>query len=440
MPGFRRKRKIKYTAHDFERRKDEGHPASDEERSPFERDRSRVIHSAAFRRLQGKTQVFTTGAGDFYRTRLTHSLEVAQIAKGLALRLGADPELVETVALIHDIGHPPFGHAGEDELKKLMKKFGGFEANAQNVRILTKLESKSLGYEGLNLTRAVLDGQLKYKVPYTKNTRKFVYDESMDVVIWASDAALGEFQGLPTDTKSFECEIMDWADDIAYAIHDLEDSVHANYIGPSTFWANGDRRTSDAINEVQEDYENDGSNVNVRAIAEPLFNIIHQLNPDFQTFAGAASYHEQKARRKQLTSGLIGRYIKAATRFDRGVVSDSPVSYRYLHSVQIPTKYRVEVDLIKKLIWKFVIESPQVRTLEEKGRHILRSLFGIYMQRDKGEQLLPTDWRELLQGDYTKNDKARVVCDHISGMTDDYAQRTYANLFLPNQGSIYEVL
>ena len=346
--------------------------------------------------------------------------------------------MVETVALIHDIGHPPFGHAGEDELKKLMKNFGGFEANGQNVRILTKLESKNSGYGGLNLTRAVLDGQLKYKVPFTENTRKFVYDESMAVVAWASYAAREEIKELPTDTKSFECEIMDWADDIAYAIHDLEDSIHANYIGSSTFSTEGDRRTRDAINEVQEDFENEG--INVRTIATELFEIIRRLNPGFQPFASAASYHEQKAHRKQLTSGLIGRYIKAATRFDREVASNDPISYRYLHSVQIPIKYLVEVELIKKLEWKFVIESPQVRTLEEKGRHIIRCLFRKYMQRDKGEQLLPNDWRELLQGDYTKDDKARVVCDYISGMTDYYAQRTYAKLFLPNQGSIYEVL
>ena len=430
MPRSSCKTGIIYTEHDWERRDHPDCPTPDEERSPFERDRSRVIHSAAFRRLQGKTQVFTTGEGDFFRTRLTHSLEVAQIAKGLALRLGADPELVETVALIHDIGHPPFGHAGEDELKKLMKGFGGFEANAQNVRILTKLESKNPKYFGLNLTRAVLDGQLKYKVTYTEDPGKFIYDENKDVVTWASDAARGEFKGLPPDTKSFECEIMDWADDIAYAVHDLEDSLHAKLIDQSAF-SKDDSRTRDAINDVQGCGKYKG--INVRPIAKELFDIIHP------SFPSAASYHEKKAHRKQLTSCLIGRYIKAANRVDRNVVSNPPISYRYLHSVKIPDKHQVEVDLIKKLVWKFVIESPQVRTLGEKGRHIVRCLFRKYMQ-DKGEQLLPNDWRELLQDDPTKKDKARVVCDYISGMTDDYAQRTFAKLFLPNQGSIYEVL
>ena len=276
----------------------------------------------------------------------------------------------------------------------------------------------SFGGLGLNLTRAVLDGQLKYKDPFTENTRKFVYCEDMAVVTWASDAARREFQGLPPDTKSFECEIMDWADDIAYAVHDLEDSIHVKLIDQSTF-SKDDPRTRDAINEVQGCGKYKG--INVRPIAKELFDIIHP------SFPAAASYHEQKASRKELTSGLIGRYIKSATRCDRNVVSNNPISYRYLHSVKIPDKHQVEVDLIQKLVRKSAIESSPVRTLEEKGRHIVRCLFRKYMQ-DKGEQLLPNDWRELLEGD----EKARVICDYISGMTDDYAQRTHAKLFLPN--------
>ena len=178
-------RKIKYTPHDRERRFPEKLPKGDE-RTEFERDRSRIIHSAAFRRLQGKTQVFTAGEGDFFRTRLTHSLEVAQIGKGLALRLRADPDLVEAVSLIHDIGHPPFGHSGEEELKLLMRPYGGFEANAQNIRILTKLENKSGKYDGLNLTRATIDGQLKYKEAFEPTKRKFVYEDDIGIVDWAS--------------------------------------------------------------------------------------------------------------------------------------------------------------------------------------------------------------------------------------------------------------
>ena len=213
--------------------------ARDDGRTDFERDRSRIIHSAAFRRLQGKTQVFTAGEGDFSRTRLTHSLEVAQIGKGLAIQLKvkADPDLVEAVSLIHDIGHPPFGHAGEQELKRLMKPYGGFEANAQNIRILTKLETKSDRYEGLNLTRATIDGQLKYKEAFDPSRKKFVYEEDTCIVDWASKAARSAVTGanLGEDCKSLECEIMDWADEVAYAVHDLEDSIHARYIEASTF-------------------------------------------------------------------------------------------------------------------------------------------------------------------------------------------------------------
>ena len=202
--------KVKYTSHDRERKHPEKLQRGDE-RTEFERDRSRVIHSGAFRRLQGKSQVFMAGEGDFFRTRLTHSLEVAQIGKGLAWRLKADAELVEAVSLIHDIGHPPFGHSGEEELMRLMKPYGGFEANAQNIRILTKLESKSDRYEGLNLTRGTIDGQLKYKESFEPSKAKFVYEEDLPLVTWAAEAARSAVTGasLGKNCKSFECEIMD---------------------------------------------------------------------------------------------------------------------------------------------------------------------------------------------------------------------------------------
>jgi dGTPase len=197
-------------------------------RSPFERDRARIIHSAAFRRLQGKTQVFGFGGSDFFRTRLTHSLEVAQIGKGVALETGfADLDLVEAICLAHDIGHPPFGHSGEEELQRQMDGSGGFEANAQNLRVLTKLEVKFFDFEGLNLTRATLDGDLKYKVCYSDrgNNKKFSYDEDRGLIASISQ---------DNTRKTFECEIMDWADDIAYSVHDLEDGIKARMISQDT--------------------------------------------------------------------------------------------------------------------------------------------------------------------------------------------------------------
>jgi dGTPase len=174
-----RLRRITYRVIDHERQYPE-RTKSPDDRNQFETDRSRIIHSASFRRLQGKTQVFVVGKGDFYRTQLTHSLEVAQIAKGIAIRNGGHTDLVEAISLAHDLGHPPFGHSGEDELKKLMSEFGGFEANAQNVRLLTLIKKKTHEHDGLSLTRATLDGQLKYKVTFSTGAAKFCYDDGRD--------------------------------------------------------------------------------------------------------------------------------------------------------------------------------------------------------------------------------------------------------------------
>ena len=433
--------KVSYKDSDRERRCAEKR-ATHEERSDFERDRSRVIHSAAFRRLQGKTQVFTVGEGDFFRSRLTHSLEVAQIGKGLALRLGADPDLVETVSLIHDIGHPPFGHAGEDELKRLMMPYGGFEANAQNIRVLTKLETKSKEYQGLNLTRAVIDGQMKYKEAFCKEKvksgkqKKFIYKENLELVDWASSDARSAIEGGDREWKSFECEIMDWADEVAYAVHDLEDSIHARYIAASSFQE--DARINSLVREVKKKFKD--RDVDTSKVWNSLLNDhLLKKNPDFQ-FGNRSSEKEKKYNRKSLTSYLINRYIKATVRVQRGTVLRDNASERYLYRVDIPDEFEVEVALINKLIWKFVIQSPQVRTLEEKGRYVIRCLFLKFMHKDNAKYLLPNDWKEYLPNDNSVEDTARVVSDYISGMTDGYAQKTYARLYLPNQGTIYDLL
>ena len=400
-------RPIKYTPHDKERQHSPDNVAPDDERTVSERDRSRIIHSAAFRRLQGKTQVFTAGEGDFFRTRLTHSLEVAQIAKGLALRLGADTDLVETAALIHDIGHPPFGHAGEATLKELMTDYGGFEANAQNVRILSHLERKESKYAGLNLTRAVIDAHMKYKVHFPNDRDKFIYAEDVGTMRWASHEARNMVSGLDEQRKSFECEIMDWADQVAYAVHDLEDSIHAHYIEPKILLSLDHPRVRAAIDEVVCKYKH--ADVDVPKVYVQLINDLRDQDDDLGLLGAANSLQLQKANRKKLTSFLIGRYIKAAVREERPTVSDDPVSRRYQYSVQIPIECEVEVALINRMIKVFVFHSPQVRTLEEKGKYIIRSLFQKFMDAN-GTELLPDDWKEYLpRNDYSESDKLGLL-------------------------------
>ena len=446
-------KKIKYKRSDKERICRPEKLARGDRRTDFERDRARIIHSAAFRRLQGKTQLFTAGEGDFFRTRLTHSLEVAQIAKGLALRFGADTDLVEAIALAHDIGHPPFGHAGEYELKRLMKPYGGFEANAQNIRILTKLESKSNLYEGLNLTRATIDGQLKYKEVFAPTKTKFVYKDDKGTVDWASEYARTTVHGWDPGNawKSFECEIMDKADDIAYAVHDLEDSLHADFIDKSIFHRKAeDPRIKQVEEEVAKKVEEEvakgciSSKVCVPEVYRDLRKLIgDRLNKVAKgsVFKGDKGYHRQrKANRKQLTSFLIDRYVRAAEISQRKTVPPKTISHRYFYKVHVPDEKKVELLLLKELIKQFVFKSPQVKTLEAKGNHIIRCLFLKLMSGDNAKELLPEDWKEHLNDVSTIEDKARVVCDYIAGMTDDYAQKTYSRLFLPDRGSIYELM
>ena len=437
---FRRARRIDYTLHDETRQFEADQLPRAEERTEFERDRSRIIHSAAFRRLQGKTQVFMAGEGDFLRTRLTHSLEVAQIGKGIALRLGADSDLVEAISLLHDIGHPPFGHAGEDELKTLMKRYGGFEANAQNIRIINKLERKSEDYDGLNLTRAVIDGQMKYKQLFDGCKRKFIYKDDVKLMHWAQDEAKGAVQGGEVNSKSFECQIMDWADDVAYAVHDLEDSIHTGYID-ATIFHHYDARTDQAIDEVVCKYNN--PRINVPDIYSNLIAEIRSRFFDFEKTRLGGEHPKQKASRKRLTSFLINRYIKGTERCENGRLIDDPVSFRYFYNLEVPTVLEIEIALINKLIWKHVIESPQIRTLEAKGKHIVRCLFLKFMRGSNADLLLPHDWQEYLSESSHRDQtalRARVVSDYISGMTDEFAQRLYSRLYLPNHGSIYERL
>ena len=390
-------------------------------RSEFERDRARIIHAAAFRRLQGKTQVFGVYEGDFFRTRLTHSLEVSQIAKGIALALRADTDLVEAVCLAHDLGHPPFGHTGEHVLHELMRDHGGFEGNAQTFRILTRLERKHSDYEGLNLTYQTLDGVLKYKACINAATIaaspdgpvKGFYGEDQELVRAVIQATGNGYE------RSFECQIMDVADDIAYSVHDLEDSMKAGLITLTDFRHTPHPRVVRTVNAKL-------APLAICVSAEDIHNELLAIADRLETLEKTAG----RAARKMLTRDLIHEFASAVGRQTPDRIDAEP------HT-------RIRIEILKAFESYKVIHNPRVTTLGHKGKEVLRRLFAVLDQGRESIGLFPDDHGEdyeqaLLNGNETA--RKRVICDFLAGMTDSYAMRFYSRLFVPGEGSFYEML
>ena len=411
-------------ASDAVRHTPESGRAATDRRSEFEHDRARIIHSAAFRRLQGKTQVFGIYEGDFFRTRLTHSLEVAQIAKGIALALGADPDLVEAVCLAHDLGHPPFGHNGERTLHALMRAHGGFEGNAQTLRILTYLEQKHADYAGLNLTYQTLDGVLKYKT-CIDSTAIANAPQSPVKGFYTWDRQLVETIVQQTGSRqqrSVECQILDVADDIAYSVHDLEDSLKAGLLTQADL-----RRLPPArvVRDVNAKLTVWGRTVNEGTVHMELAQIADRLEQLEQ--------RSLRAGRKMLTRDLIHEFV-------------SPVAIQsHGDHEHIDTDFsnRVRIEALKAFESYKVINNPRVTTLSHKGKEVLRRLFAVLDQGQESIGLFPEDHGEhyekaLLNGDETA--RKRVICDFLAGMTDSYALRFYSRLFVPGEGSFYEML
>ncbi len=399
-----------YNQHDQERFLDE--PAKRAGRTEFMRDRARVIHSAALRRLAAKTQVAVPWENDFQRTRLSHSLECAQIGRELGESLGADPDLQDTACLAHDLGHPPFGHNGEEALAAIASDFGGFEGNAQSFRLLVRLEAKTVDAQGnsvgLNLTRASLDGATKYPWPRSQNPRKFgVYDDDVKVFNWMR-------QGAPTDKKCIEAQIMDWSDDCAYSVHDLEDAIFTDQVSVKRF----DTDFADLYSVMVHDYGSDAT----QQEAIDAHKRLSALSAWPHYFDGT---HRSLARLKDSTSQLIGRFVLAAELETRKVHGDGPLS-RYGANLEIPRDQVIEVDFLKAIAGHYLINAAHSQDRYAKQQIIVSEL--VEMLRAKAPAELDSFFLKAWNEAADETARMRVIIDQVAALTDPGAYALHARL------------
>ena len=399
-------------------------------RTQFETDRDRIIHTSAFRRLQAKTQVFLSGEYDFYRTRLTHSLEVAQIGRSickflrhessvLSAEFFVDSNLVEAICLSHDLGHPPFGHAGERTLNELMKPYGGFEGNAQTLRLITETIYSSSGErQGMNPTRAFVDGILKYKTPHGQlenPENHFIYDEQRSYVKFAfGDVPVPQELSAGKNLNAFrsiECQIMDWSDDAAYSLNDLADGIHSGIINKEKIerWAREQSLSQDENHSLEE-------------LIEAV--LTGQL--------------------EKIIAGKIGRFIQACSLSERKNFM-SGATNRYRFQLDIDRAVQKEAELYKNISIDLVFRSPQLHQLEHKGSYILQKIFNAFQENYLGKEhstinLLPADTERNVRSTTDTNQRLRLLCDHIAGMTDGFAIRTYKRLFDAEFGSLADLI
>lgn len=391
-------------------------PSKRPERSEFARDRARIIHSFALRRLAAKTQVAVPWADDFPRTRLSHSLECAQVGREIGGALGADPDLMDTACLAHDLGHPPFGHNGERALDEIAGECGGFEGNAQSFRILTRLESKSRdgsGHSvGLNLTRASLDAATKYPWPRETGNPKFgLYQDDVRIFDWVRT-------GAPDRETSIEAQIMDWSDDVAYSVHDLEDGIVTGKLSMREV----DEHRSEIAATIRERFISDASDQEIEGAIEAITSL--SLWPrEFDLTHGDLS------RLKNLTSDLISRFARAAESATRAKFGDGPLT-RYGATLIIPRGSRIEVAFLKSIADFFIINAESSQSRYSEQRELLKALVSRLMDdAPKGiETFFLDQWHDAHDGAA----KLRVVVDQIASLTDMGAIRMARRLGIPS--------
>lgn len=387
-------------------------------RSSFERDRARVLHSSALRRLGAKTQVVAPYSDDFVRTRLTHSLEVAQVGRELGATLGCDPDVVDTACLSHDLGHPPFGHNGEKALDKLAADIGGFEGNAQTLRLLTRLETKTFRHNGasagLNLTRASLDAACKY--PWTrpdapikngKQTRKFgVYADDLPVFEWLRSG--DETHGVRPEPGQtcIEAQVMDLADDISYSVHDVEDAIVAGRF--QLRWIQ-DADHRDRVIEYTRRWYLPG--VDDATISSAL----GRLEASQEWVPIATGSRRSMAALKDMTSQFIGRFCSAAIDATRAEYGPDPLT-RFNGRLIVPEETEHEIAAMKGLATAYVMTSDERQPIYERQRQMLADLVGLLTEtRDQYlEPIFAADWHDA------RDDagRLRAVIDQVASLTD----------------------
>ncbi|MER5756522.1 deoxyguanosinetriphosphate triphosphohydrolase [Streptomyces sp. NPDC002088] len=396
-------------------------------RTAFQRDRARVLHSAALRRLAGKTQVVTPGTRSQVwdaspRTRLTHSLECAQVGRELGAALGCDPDLVEAACLSHDLGHPPFGHNGEQALNEFAADCGGFEGNAQSLRLLTRIEPKRFtaeGSVGLNLTRAALDAATKYPWPRGAHptdpaSPKFgVYEDDRPVFDWVRKDA-------PGTRTCFEAQVMDWADDVAYSVHDVEDGLHAGHIDPGCLHAEPERQEVFAVAV--------GRYVPADTDPAELADALDRLQDEEWWPHGYDGSAVAQARLKDATSQLIGRFCLAAEAATRTAYGSGRLT-RYAAELVVPREVRLECAVLKAVADRYVMQRAEQELLRADQRIVVAELAEALTARAPAG--LEPQFRALF--DQAGDDRARkrVIVDQIASLTDASARSLHARLTAP---------
>jgi dGTPase len=406
-----------YVPADRERRYPE--PPKDPRRGEFSRDRARVVHSSGLRRLSAKTQVVGPASDDFVRNRLTHSLEVAQVGRELGSALGCDPDIVDTACLAHDLGHPPFGHNGEEVLAEITERIGGFEGNAQTLRMLTRLEPKVVDAgtgrgHGLNLTRASLDAATKY--PWRRGqsptgSAKFgVYDDDLAAFGWLRE-------GAPEGRRCIEAQVMDLADDVAYSVHDVEDAVVSGRLDPGVLTDPAEaERIADQVRswylpELQVD----------EAVA--ALHRLRSLSAWVTKFDGE---YRSLAAMKDMTSQLIGRFIRSVEAATREAAGSSGRLTRYGADVVVPAGTVAEIAVLKGLAAVYVMTVEDRKPIYARQRELLAEL--VEALADRAPQTLDAPFAAAWRQAPDDAGRLRAVIDQVASLTDARAVNLHRSL------------